>query len=359
MPARVQVTRLAAMALADSTCAMSAPPVRPQLAPEWLAHRYDETHDAIHMVEVPRAVRRRVPFLVDEHLPGAATPMVLERADVLAAAPAPAPLHFIFHSAYCCSTLLANAFDRPGLASTLKEPQLLADMVGWRQRGGEPRRIGEVLDQSLTLLARPFETNEAVVVKPSNIVNGLAQAMMNIRPGACAVLLYAPLPVFLASIARKGIDGRLWVRELLSRQLADGYVDLGFSPRDYLLHTDLQAAAVGWLAQKQLFAVMAARWPDRVRTLDSEVLVARPVEALRAAAALFALDLSRNEATAIVGDVFSRNAKDGSAFASGQRATDRAAGEAVHAEEVEKVTVWADAVARNAGIGHVLGSPLL
>ena len=338
---------------------MSVPTDRPQLAPEWLAHRYDETHDAIHMIEAPRALRKSVPFLIDEHLPGAETPMVLTRDDVLSAAPAPAPVHFIFHSAYCCSTLLANAFDHAGLASSLKEPQLLADMVGWRQRGGDPQRIGAVLDQSLTLLARPFEVGEAVVIKPSNVVNGLAQAMMSIRPEAGAALLYAPLPVFLASIARKGMWGRLWARELLSKQLTDGIVDLGFGPRDYLLHTDLQAAAVGWLAQKQLFAVMAARWPDRVRTLDSEVLVERPVEALLATARLFSLALDERTAASIVDDVFARNAKDGSSFASGQRASERAAGEAVHAEEVTKVTVWAEAVAKSAGIAAELPAPLI
>ena len=337
---------------------MTVPSARQVLAPEWLAHRYDETHDAIHLVEAPRALRRSVPFLIDEHLPGAKAPTVLSREDVLSAAPAPAPVHFIFHSAYCCSTLLANAFDRAGLSSSLKEPQLLADMVGWRQRGGEPRRIGKVLDQSLTLLARPFAPGEAVVIKPSNVVNGLAQAIMNIRPDAGAVLLYAPLPVFLASIARKGMWGRLWARELLSRQLVDGLVDLGFEPRDYLLHTDLQAAAVGWLAQKQLFATMAARWPDRVRTLDSEVLVERPVEALLATAKLFSLALDERVASQIVDEVFARNAKDGSDFASGQRVSERAAGEAIHAEEIEKVTVWAEAVAKGAGIGDLPGGLL-
>lgn len=329
------------------------------LAPEWLAHRYDETHDVIHLVEATRALRQSVPFLMDAHLPGAATPLVLRREEAVSAVPNPAPVHFIFHSAYCCSTLLANAFDRPGLASSLKEPQLLADMVGWRHRGGQPQRVGAVLDQSLTLLARPFEAGESMVIKPSNVVNGLAQAMMNVRPQAGAVLLYAPLRVFLASIARKGMWGRLWVRELLSKQLADGLVDLGFEPRDYLLHTDLQAAAVGWLAQKKLFAAMAARWPGRVRTLDSETLVARPTESLRAVATLFTLALDDPTAETIVADVFTRNSKDGSDFAVGQRASDRSAGEADHAEEIEKVAIWAEAVERAAGIDGDLPAPLI
>ncbi len=333
-------------------------PDRQQLAPHWLAHRYDDTHDAIHLVDAPRDVRRSVPFLVDTHLPGAASPVVLTREAALAAAPPPAPLHFIFHSAYCCSTLLANALDHPRLAMTLKEPQLLADMVGWRHRGGDPARIGTVLDEVLTLLARPFEAGEAVIVKPSNVVNGLAQAMMNIRPAAKAILLYAPLPVFLTSIARKGMWGRLWVRELLSKQVADGYIDLGFSARDYLLQTDLQAAAVGWLAQKQLFARMAARWPERVRTLDSERLVARPADAICATARHFDLSLDAQRADKIVAEVFARNAKDSSVFHPHQRAAERAAGEAVHAEEVEKVTIWAKAVAEAAGLPGELPAAL-
>ncbi len=328
------------------------------LAPEWLVHRYDETQDALHLIELDRATRASVPFLVDRDLPPR-EPVIAARADVLARVPDPAPLHFVFHSAFCCSTLMVKALDRAGMASTLSEPQLLADMVGWRHRGGEPTQIGAVLDQALTLLARPFEPGETVVVKPSNVVNGLAQAMMNIRPDARAVLLYAPLRVFLTSIARKGMWGRLWARELLSKQMADGIVDLGFEPRDYLLHTDLQAAAVGWLAQKKLFQTIATRWPDRVRTLDSEVFVEQPVEALLATARLFSLALDERAAVGIVEQVFARNTKDGSAFAQGQRASERAAGETVHADEVDKVAIWAEVVAQGAGIAEELPAPLI
>jgi hypothetical protein len=334
------------------------PTAQGKLAPEWLAHRYDEGHDAIHLVRADRAVRGAAPFLIDEHLDVSA-PVVLARADALQAAPAPAPAHFIFHSAYCCSTLLANALDIAGVSTSLKEPQILNDMVGWRQRGADPARVGEVLAQSLHLLARPFQRGECVVIKPSNVVNGLASAMMRLRPDARAILLYAPLRSFLASIARKGMWGRLWVRELLSRQLVDGLVDLGFEPRDHLLHTDLQAAAVGWLAQQRLFAALAMQWPDRVRTLDSEVLVARPAESLAAASSLFALGLDDPAIARIVREVFSRDAKDGKTFAPGQREAERRAGEAMHAEEIDKVAVWAESVAANAGVAMVPPCPLI
>lgn len=328
------------------------------LAPEWLAHRYDEGHDAVHMVRADRVVRGAAPFLIDEHLDVSA-PVVLARDDALRAAPPASPTHFIFHSAYCCSTLLANALDIAGVATSLKEPQILNDMVGWRQRGADPARVGEVLAQSLHLLARPFEPGESVVIKPSNVVNGLASAMLRLRPDARAILLYAPLRSFLASIARKGMWGRLWVRELLSRQLVDGLVELGFEPRDYLLHTDLQAAAVGWLTQQRLFGMLATQWPERIRTLDSELLVARPAEALAAASSLFGLGLAPAAIAQIVENVFSRDAKDGKSFAPGQREAERKAGEAIHADEIDKVSAWAESVAANAGVAMVPPSPLI
>ncbi|TZG26274.1 hypothetical protein [Sphingomonas montanisoli] len=327
------------------------------LTPEWLAHRYDPDHDAFQFVVSDRAQRQSIPFLTDENMPQAREPLVASRNDIAVSAPA-APLHFIFHSAYCCSTLLVNALDQRGSASGLKEPVLLNDIVGWRHRGGQPERIGDVLDRSLTLLARPFEEGEAVIVKPSNIVNGLSAAMLSMRPDAKAILLHAPLGAFVGSIARKGMWGRLWVRELLANQLAEGMVRLGFEQRDYLLHTDLQAAAVGWLAQQALFAEIARRWPDRVRTLNSDVLTARPLETLAACRSF--LDLGGTvDHQAVVADIFGRNAKDGTAFASGQREADRVDAQALHGDEIGKVTEWALAIADKAGIPMDLDGALL
>jgi len=329
------------------------------LAPEWLAHRFDEAADAIHFVNAPRDLRRRVPFLIDEHLPGAAAPVPVGRREAMGAAPPAAPVHFIFHSAYCCSTLLAAVLDIPGVATSYKEPQILNDMVGWRHRGAPPPRVAEVLDNSLRLLSRPFEAGEACILKPSNLVNGLIDAMLKLRPDARCVLLHAPLPDFVTSVARKGMAGRLWVRELLSRQLAEGFVDLGFEPRDYLLHTDLQAAAVGWLAQQAQFARLARTWPDRVRTLNSELMVDRPRDAVGRCAQWFGLPLDEARLGAVVAEQFGRNSKDGTRFAPGQRAAARREGAALHAEEIDRVLLWAEAVARTAEVPMNLACPLL
>jgi hypothetical protein len=326
--------------------------------PAWLAHRYDAVLDNIQFVRATRNDHRAATFLTDEYLKGAATPEALARDEAIAAAPAAAPVHFIFHSAYCCSTLLARAFDIEGVAMGLKEPQILNDLQGWRGRGGTPARIAEVLDNALALLARPFSPGEAVVIKPSNLVNAFAPAMLAMRPEARALLLYAPLRLYLASIARKGMWGRLWVRELFVKIAKDGMLDYGFSPEEILRQTDLQIAAIGWLGQHRHFANLVARFgADRVRTLDSERLVARPAETLAALESLYRLSFDAEAAAA--GPAFTSHSKGGAAFDREAREAEQRAGVEAHAEEVDKVAVWAEAVATAAGQSLELPASLL
>jgi hypothetical protein len=327
----------------------------------WLAHRYDPGHDAIHLLPVPRAEHGKATFLTDEYLPKGLDPLVVRRSDAVRAAPPAAPLHFLFHSAYCCSTLLARAVDRPGWAMGLKEPVILNDIVGWRRRGGKGPDMASVLDDALTLLSRPFAPGEAVIVKPSTAVNGFAPAMLAVRPEARAVLLYAPLPTYLASIAKKGLDGRLWVRTLLTGMIDDGLVDLGFTARDYLGQTDLQVAAVGWLAHQQLFTRLVERFgADRVRTLDSATLMADPRAALSAMAALFDLPADPVVIDAIAaGPAFRTHSKFGTAFDAGNRAAEHRDATEIHRDEIDKVAQWAEAVAASAGFSPTPPAPLL
>ena len=321
----------------------------------WLADRYDPGHDAFHFRWVTRDEHRAAMFLTNEYL-AASAPVVVGRGDAIAAAPPPAPLRFIFHSAFCCSTLLARAVDAPGVAMGLKEPVVLNDLIGWKARGATPAELTAVLGDALALLARPFAPGEAVVVKPSNIVNGLASAMLALRPESRALLLVAPLRTFLGSITRKGMWGRVWVRDLLVKQIEDGTQWPGMTTPEFLCLTDLQAAAIGWLAQHAIFARIAARFPDRVRTLDSETLMAGPGVALTALAALFALDLDGPAIAA--GPVFAAHAKFGGAFDGAARTAAREA-EGPFADEIDKVTIWAEAVAAGVGLGLTLPGALL
>jgi hypothetical protein len=324
--------------------------------PAWLPHRLDASGGTVRYVLAPRPLRARIPFLIDEHLGD-----LQARALPMAVAPqGDAPLAFLFHSAFCCSTLLANALEGKGRATTLKEPVLLNDLVGWRARGAEPAALRQTLSLALAALARPFQKGETVVIKPSNLVNSLLPLVTALRPEAPILLLHAPLPVFLKSIASKGLWGRLWVRELAWKLRRDRMLDFGLDDEAFFRLSDLQAAAIGWLAQQRLFHEATVRLGDRVRTLDSETFLEAPAATLAALFAHFRLPGGPEEARANAeGPVFARDAKTGADFSTAARNAVHAGPAEANADEIMKVEAWATVVAAQGNLPLRLGQPLL
>lgn len=324
---------------------------------EWLAHRYDAAADAFHMRHVSREAHESATFITDEYLGIDDNPLVIDRGEAIAAVDRDRSLHFILHSAFCGSTMLAKGFDLPGVSMGLKEPVLLNDIVGWRRRGAAPAAVAERLDHGLRMLARPFGDDIAVVAKPSNVFNALAAAAMAIRPKSKAVLLYAPLPVFLVSVARKGLWCRLWCRELLEGLMTDGIADFGFTASDLFRLSDLQVAAVGWLAQHRLFHQLAGKFgPERIATLDSEGLTAKPKAVLSAAALHFGLDVP--ETLLAAHPAFATHSKFGGSFDVANRHAEHQAARNAYGDEIDKVQAWAEAVAQSVGIELTLPHPL-
>ena len=332
---------------------------------DYLAHRYDEVADGFRFVHVPRDVHRNCTFITDEHLPDVDRYELINRANLTQMKVRTAPIHFIFHSAYCCSTMMARAFDIPGVSMGLKEPVILNDMIGWRRRGADKEKLAAVLDKSLDLLARPMGDDRSVIVKPSNICTTLAIAALKLRPEAKALLLYAPLESYLQSIAKKEMWGRIWVRDVLIGTLKDGYAVGGFSPEELLQLTDLQVAAVGWLSQHAAFArIIEAIGPDRVATLDSDSFLANQQMTLTALNRFFGLGMSDGKiAETLNGPAFNSHskldqAKRGAVFDANARKAEQSEMAALHGSEINMVSQWAKAVAESQQIRMEIGSRL-
>jgi hypothetical protein len=328
--------------------------------PQWLPHHFDPGTKAIEFVHMPRAVHGATGFLNDHHIAADRPRRAIAQTDAIPSGPR-APLHFIFHSGLTFSTLIARALDCPGAAMTLKEPAILDDVIAYGFRGGTMAQVRGLLGQVLDLLARPFAPDEPVIVKTASVANGLATPIMDARPETRALCLHAPLPVFLGSIARKGLMGRLWGRRLFIGLRNARLADFGFAEKDLLGQTDLQIAALGWLAQQAIFArVVLRHGPERARSLDSETFAADPNAALRALADHFGLTLDPARiATIVDGPLFDRHAKTGEKFDMTRRSHEIAEATSMHRDEIEKVVIWTRAVAEAAGHSIDLGSPLL
>ena len=325
---------------------------------EWIAHRYDLPRDAFVLRRFARGRHAEVPFLTDEYIGTApAEPDWIGRSQTREVAQA--PLHFILHSAFCNSTLLVRALDVPGSAMGLSEPVVLNDLVGVRRRGQvDVAGFAERLDAALVLLSRPWGQGEAVVVKPSNMLNPVAAGLLALRPQARAVVMHTALPAFLGSVARKGLVSRLWVRELAQGYLRDGaFAPLGLAPEDFLRLTDLQVAAAGWLAQQVVFAQLGQRFGnERIAGLSAERLAEAPGSAVAAVRRHFGLaDVNVADGQAAP---FARHSKTGAPFDMAARKADQDRAAAAHGDEIAAVVEWANLCAAQAGIAMDLPFPI-
>ncbi len=332
----------------------------------YLVHRYDEITDAFRLLPVPREVHRQCTFITDEHLPDIENYSLHKRSDLTTDCIHTAPVHFLFHSAYCCSTMMARAFDIEGVSMGLKEPVILNDMIGWRRRNADRIIWNDVLDRSLDLLSRPFNNDQAIIIKPSNICTPLAIPMLEARPEAKALLLYAPIESFLKSIAKKEMWGRIWVRDVLICTRQDGYLINGFEADDLLRLTDLQAAAIGWLSQHAAFArIIDTIGAERVKTLDSETFLDQPGETMDALSRLFGLHLDDKQMQNILaGPAFTSHSKldqnrSGEVFDADTRQAEQDQMAKLHGKEIEMVAQWARAVADSQNINMDIGAELL
>jgi hypothetical protein len=316
--------------------------------PDWFAHRYDAVRDAIVFLHLPRALHATAGFLKEPQLSAPPRTIAIPRAEAAHRVAQQPPLHFIFHSGLTLSTLIVRALDRPGVAMAFNEPPILTDVVALGAAAAGRARQQAVLGDVLALLGRPFAPNEPVIVKVGSVANMLAPAILAMRPQTRALCLHAPLPEFLAAMARKGLWGRLWGRKLFIGLNNAGIVDLGFEQRDYFEQADLQLAALAWLAMQRMMARVLAQAPERVRSLVSEDVAADPGGTLQAVACHFGL--AANRVSFDRADLMDRHAKTGEAYDMAMRGRDLRAALATHGDEIAAIASWIGKVAAVQGI---------
>jgi hypothetical protein len=316
--------------------------------PQWLPVNL-MNGETLQFLHVTRPERASVAFLTDEYLQAQSqSACSFGLRQVESALPTSAsPAGFVFHSAFCRSTLLTRALDLPGVAHGLQEPQIINDVAVMERH---KRLDRSVLDPVMNLLARPVQAGERVVIKPSNEANLLIPTLLTAQADARAILLYAPLDRFLRSVAGKALWGRGWARNLYLNLRSDHPLPLGFSERELFGQTDLQIAALVWLTHLDQFAAARARFGDRVRFLDSEVFIARKADTLAAAARHLGLagtaDLWAERADSAI---FTEHSKVVGSRFDGSEAKDRADSVALN-EEVGLIDQWVDSLAKHIGL---------
>jgi hypothetical protein len=317
--------------------------------PSWLAWRYDVRRDELHFLWLPREAHRSVAFLSDPELAASAPRRIVPRQSAAEVRHEQAPLHLILHSGLAGSTLLARALDEEGAVMALKEPPILTDLISHRLNGAPHVPAPLLLAQVAALLARPFAPGEAVVLKMNSVGNLLGPEILAARPDTRALCLHAPLPLFLASLAGRGVPGRLGGRKMFIGLRNSGAADFGFSEKELFELVDLQLGALAWLAVHGILDNAARHpGPPRVRSTDSERLIADPAAALTAIAAHFNIGLDVE--ALVAGPRLRTHAKTGEPYDASRRLRDLQAAEAAHRSEIGMVAAWAGQVAQAMGL---------
>lgn len=331
--------------------------------PAWLPHFYDARSDTLVLAHVPREAQRALTFLdprfITRDMESSAAPISDLPADQIHREAG--PLHFIFHTGFCCSTLLARALDIPGVSMGLKEPAVLACFAEYWANSRRTAGALEALTVTLDLLARPLTPGETQIVKPSTVANHIIPQLLHARPDAKAIVLFSSLDVFLRAIARRGLEGRIFARELFHQFAPVIPLDAGFDDDDAVLQTDLQIAAQAWLMQASFMDALGKRFgTKRVRVLNGDTLLANPMGTLSALGAFFNLNMTPEIARSIAeGPVFQEHSKElGRPFNADARRIQYEAAGAGHLEEIRMTIAWARALATRCGAPLTLDETL-
>ena len=275
--------------------------------PEWMPHDINLDRRTVEFLRVPSTQLLRSGFLFDYEPACAADLANIAFSDVVAMNPVRAPLHFIFHSAFCRSSLLTRALNLPAVSDGLNEPAIFAALIKAREANAP------LIRPILRLLARPRDRQQIVFAKPTNHANRLIPALLDAAPSAKGILITNDVPQFLESVHRRGLFGKRWGRELYLEMQGYAGIDLQMNARETFLLTDMQSAGLAWLLNQNFFqALTKSAYGHRLRIVDGDWFNNHRMETLQAVLEFVGVQFSKEQVIAAThGSAFATHSKLG------------------------------------------------
>jgi len=283
----------------------------------WLLFRIRMDSDQVEFAHYPQEMRKKVNCLSAENYQSSESNRLFSVSEFAKMAKKQSkPLHFIFHSAFCASTLLSRCFDLPGTSHSLREPLILQSLanaarLNWRSPGTGLDWQG-LLPLALGALQNNAGESEQVVIKPLNTTNNLIPAILSAHPKNRAILLYSDLDRFVLSTLSKGEEARVLVRNMFNQVRLDIPALVQMSAGAALPLSDLMIMVSLWRMQVQQFEMIAnePRLAAQIRTLQTEIFLQNRDKTLTVASDFLNLSLEEEQIKEILnGPVFGQDAK--------------------------------------------------
>lgn len=248
---------------------------------------------------------------------------------------------WLFHTSFCCSTLLARALHAAPWVEVLKEPFALRRLADAMHAG---QSTGDALPTVVALLARPWHPGSRTVIKPTHAALNLAPALLDATPDSRAVVLHSGLRDFLVSNLKKPPETQDKVGRLAARLARDA----GFDP-ELLRAAESDVGwpglvAVQWTAAIALAQRALRHAPSRVVALSDRELLADVPGRVAAVADWLALPAPPGRIAARATEAAGRHAKvTDAAYDASQRAREADQVRRHFAVPIEQAMAWAGA----------------
>ena len=322
--------------------------------PNWFLHSIDLDKASLSFVKTTKAALSEASFL-DARFDVAGLQGVSFGLEELlqhtnsANTLAPVEPKFIFHTAFCCSTLLARCLDFPGCSVSLKEPEVLMELSNYQRVKhkllSSPADERAIYQLVTFLLFRPFAEGELVVVKPTNTVNNIIDPLMAAHKNSKALLLHSDLKSFMLSTLKKGERGRSFARQLFKLFSMDSQEVQQLEHQQLMAMTDMQIAAITWHLQwENFFATTQQFSSNQVRSLHCDRLLSNSAEMLsKVVECLDASVLQRNFDQLMANAPLKKNAKEADqAFSATDRNNEYRNIEQQFSATLETIIPWAE-----------------
>jgi hypothetical protein len=197
---------------------------------------------------------------------------------------------FIFHTAFCGSTLMAQALEALFRCLPLREPEALGNVQYYLQLPEVTREQKQAwFERVLRLLSRRYEADQGVVVKANDFANPVMIEILKWNRSVPLLFMYTPLREFVAGCVkiqsrREWIHGRYQSIKSGAQTLLNMAEMAEPAPEAYG-----EMAAIYWSYNIAWLLKARAYDSTHLRTLDFNHMLERPLEAVQACGQLLGL----------------------------------------------------------------------
>lgn len=330
---------------------MIASPDPAQLSsPDWLLAGFDLQAGRYHLAQVSRQTYQASAFLDHRIRPLPTETISLDghQVDEVLGHSKLSQMAWVFHTGFCCSTLLASCLDHPGHTLVLREPLVLSRLAHEKRKnlGGDKSALTLATHRVTGLCERSY-AGESLLIKPSNFANCLIEDLFHAgpqQPQRKAILMTSSLDSLLVSILKKQSEAEASLPGFLRALLLDSdYLQVaGLGDIDQF--NLLQQSVLFWHCQRYFLQQCLTRsGTDTFMLLSMERFLAEPLAVLLQASHFLRLDLPQETLQQTVqSGAFRRHSKQtGQDYDAEVQQQEQQAIRSAHAQELSAALAWA------------------